>query len=124
MLSTLALYAINSTSSLQFKQDENGILISATKCNCLPEPLSDAGLNPDSIKYECENWANPIFNLNCEDGTCSNNYWPKCVQTEEDVFEWFSWSLEMMTGARQRTIIKVSNIWQRERKGKRSLNFR
>ena len=41
MLSKLASYATNSTSSIDYEKDENGRLVSASTCNCLPEALND-----------------------------------------------------------------------------------
>ena len=143
MLGTLASYAINSTSGLKYEEDENGYLISAKKCNCLPEPLNSTGLKPTSIKYECGNTTNPNFHLNCVDGLCLNEYWPKCVQdikekdaqddtvekdaqneTEENVFEWSSWSVDEKIAVRKRESKKVPNIYQEtdKDKGKASKN--
>ena len=136
MLGTLASYAINSTSGLKYEEDENGYLISAKKCNCLPEPLNSNGLRPASIKYECGNRANPNFHLNCVDGLCLNKYWPKCVQdieemdakddsaesdardeTKENVFEWSSWSVVENIAVKKRESKKVPNIYQEADKG-------
>ena len=124
MLSKLASYATNSTSSLHYEDDENGNLVSALECNCLPEPLNNAKFKPTSIEYECENGVNK-FQLNCVDGKCLNKYWPKCEQdtkekdaptdtTEEDVFEWSPWSMTEKSVFRKRSSKKISNIYQKD----------
>eukprot|EP00092_Neocalanus_flemingeri_P024374 GFUD01026430.1.p1 GENE.GFUD01026430.1~~GFUD01026430.1.p1 ORF type:complete len:447 (-),score=83.20 GFUD01026430.1:24-1289(-) len=84
MLRKLISYTVNSTSALCYEKDEEGTLLSATTCACIPDPPHSSGLSPAEITYECAESRNKSYDLNCVEGTCTNIEWPEC---EEEITE-------------------------------------
>ena len=84
-LLTLASYAANSTSTTAYETTSAGDLAALTTCSCLPV----------SIQYKCDNVHHTEYHMGCsdQDQGCLNSHWPTCSkQTEEDIFEWSTWS--------------------------------
>eukprot|EP00092_Neocalanus_flemingeri_P096857 GFUD01123326.1.p1 GENE.GFUD01123326.1~~GFUD01123326.1.p1 ORF type:complete len:582 (+),score=174.35 GFUD01123326.1:48-1748(+) len=83
LLRTLMSYTVNSTSALRYEETEDGTLLSASTCACIPDPPT-SGLTPAQITYECAEARNKSYNLNCVKGTCTNKEWPGC---DEEITE-------------------------------------
>eukprot|EP00092_Neocalanus_flemingeri_P087846 GFUD01110919.1.p1 GENE.GFUD01110919.1~~GFUD01110919.1.p1 ORF type:complete len:650 (-),score=161.53 GFUD01110919.1:50-1999(-) len=84
MLRKLISYTVNSTSALRYQKDEEGTLLSAITCACIPDPPHGSGLRPAKITYECTESRNKSYDLNCVEGTCTIIEWPEC---EEEITE-------------------------------------
>ena len=77
----------NSSCGLRYKEDENGLLIAAETCSCMPEPPE--GLEMTSISYSCRNMNTSTYNITCSDTGCATDTWPHCrAAVEEEQFEW------------------------------------
>jgi hypothetical protein len=78
LLRSLASHALNSSSGIRYVEDEDGTLVSATSCECIPHPPKNSSLEVSSIQYECLEDRNSSFKLRCKEGSCKSDYWPTC----------------------------------------------
>eukprot|EP00092_Neocalanus_flemingeri_P017051 GFUD01018439.1.p1 GENE.GFUD01018439.1~~GFUD01018439.1.p1 ORF type:complete len:695 (-),score=178.49 GFUD01018439.1:95-2092(-) len=83
LLRAIMSYTVNSTSALRYEETEDGTLLSASTCACIPDPPT-SGLTPAQITYECAEARHKSYNLNCVKGTCTNEDWPEC---DEEITE-------------------------------------
>merc|ERR1719369_1013763 len=73
----------NSKLGLAYEEDEEGRLISARTCDCVPTPPKDTGLHVMSIQYDCRGNTSSSYEIICTDGRCGTNAWPVCEDTEK-----------------------------------------
>ena len=83
MLSTLSSYAANATTGLQYKKADDGNLLAARTCSCVPEPPQDRGLMVAMVQYKCADDENSIYSLNCTTLQCETDQWPMCGDAQD-----------------------------------------
>jgi len=74
----------NSSTALHFEEDNDGKLISATPCSCLPSPPSLSGLEVKSIKMECSGNTRSSYEVECSDKVCHTDSWPTCGENTQE----------------------------------------
>merc|ERR1719320_1284894 len=85
-ISLLRKIMTNSSTGLHFEEDNDGKLISATPCSCLPSPPSFSGLEVRSIKMKCSGNTRSSYEVECSSKDCHTDSWPTCEgKTLQDI---------------------------------------
>jgi len=72
----------NSSCGLNNQEYDEGRLLEVTTCHCVPTPPAGTGLQVSSIVYDCRD-TNGSYAVNCSQGDCSTDLWPRCGDDSE-----------------------------------------
>jgi len=61
-------------------QEENGLTVSGSPCECLPLPPANSSLELAIVKFSCHETddSNVSYHVSCADGKCETDAWPDC----------------------------------------------
>jgi len=68
-------------------QEENGLVVSGSPCECLPLPPTTGSLGVTNVKLDCAEGSILSYNVRCADGKCDTEAWPECStrETKEEI---------------------------------------
>jgi len=106
-----ASYTANSTTGMNYQQTKAGYLVSASTCQCIPQP-SNSELRAVSVHYQCPQSEEQVV-VECSAGKCDNDKWPTCSYEKRnqtmEIFEWSPWQGSVLLTSRRESK-KVANI--------------